>query len=105
MTCITNIVPKRRLLPKLAAVAAVSAVLALGAFAVPASAQGRDGEYRCGSMYQRVMGAYQAQSPHYAEMLDHYNARCLSGSSVAPTWQGDGYNQPGYSHGRWRGGW
>ena len=83
------------------------AAAALFAVAGTASASAQD---HCGFMYQRVMQAYQSQSPHYAQMLDHYNARCLSGSSAAPTWQGEGYQgydsyRPGYSHGRWRGGW
>src|SRR5204863_8498113 len=43
----------------------------------------------CGSMYQDVMQAYQVQSPHYGQMLNHYNARCLSGSSARPAWDGD----------------
>jgi len=43
----------------------------------------------CGFMYQRVMEAYQVQSPHYGQMLNHYNARCLSGSSARPVWDGD----------------
>jgi hypothetical protein len=43
----------------------------------------------CGRMYQRVMEAYQAQSPHYAGMLNRYNARCLSGSSMQPTGNGE----------------
>ena len=38
----------------------------------------------CGFQYQRVMEAYQMQSPQYGQMLDHYNARCLSGSSTMP---------------------
>jgi len=46
----------------------------------------------CGRMHHRVMGAYQAQSPHYAQMRDHYNARCLSGSSQR-TWGRDDHHQ------------
>jgi hypothetical protein len=38
----------------------------------------------CGFQYQRVMEAYQMQSPQYGQMLDQYNARCLSGSSNIP---------------------
>ena len=66
-------------------------------------------------MYQRVMEAYQMQSPHYGQMLNHYNARCLSGSSTQPTWRADnGYrydndrrghdNDRGHDD-RWRRGW
>jgi len=42
MTCIINTPSKRRLSAKLAAGVAVSAILALGTFAAPASADGRD---------------------------------------------------------------
>jgi hypothetical protein len=45
MTCITNITSKRRLSPKLAAVAVVAAVLAFGTFAIPANADD-DGHHR-----------------------------------------------------------
>lgn len=45
MNWITNITSKRRLSPKLAAVAVVSAVLSLGSFALPASADW-DGHHR-----------------------------------------------------------
>jgi hypothetical protein len=40
----------------------------------------------CGFMHQRVMQAYQTQSPHYGRMLDRYNAHCLSGSSTQRNW-------------------
>ena len=91
------------------AIAMAAAALFAVAGAASASAQ-----EDCGSMYQRVMGAYQAGSPHYSQMVEHYNARCLSGSSAQPTWQGErypgyqGYDNGsgwGYSHGRLRGGW
>jgi hypothetical protein len=52
----------------------------------------------CGNMYNRVLGAYQAQSPYYTQMLNHYNARCLSGASAQPTWSGD--NRYWYGHDR-----
>ena len=60
----------------------------------------------CGHMYQRVMEAYQTQSPHYGGMLNRYNARCLSGSSMQPTWNGEpsyrnDYNHRGYDQDRW----
>ena len=66
-------------------------------------------------MYQRVMNAYQMQSPQYGQMLDHYTARCLSGSSSQPTWMGDYRHQwrdayvndrrGGYGNDYWRRGW
>ena len=68
----------------------------------------------CGFMYQHVMEAYQMQSPNYSQMLNDYNARCLSGGSFQPAWEGQrdyrydqdrhGYDndRPGYSGGRWR---
>ena len=54
-----------------------------------ASASARE---NCGLMYQRVMEAYQTQSPRYSHMLNHYSANCLSGSSQ-PAW-GTEYRQP-----------
>ena len=57
-------------------------------------------------MYQRVMEAYQMQSPHYGQMLNRYNARCLSGSSQR-TWGRDDYHRydndrhHGYSDNQW----
>ena len=87
------------------------AMAAAALFAVVASAP-VSAQENCSFRYQRLMEAYQAQSPHYGQMVEHYNARCLSGSSAAPTWQGDRYqgyqgydNAPGYSHGRFRSGW
>jgi hypothetical protein len=70
-----------------------------------ASAQGN-----CGHMYQRVMQAYQAQSPHYGGMLNRYNAQCLSGSSMQPTWNGETRyryerGRRGYDNDRWHRGW
>jgi hypothetical protein len=84
------------------------AIAAAALFAV-AGAASASAQENCGFAYQRVMEAYQTHSPYYAQMLDHYNARCLSGSSQ-PTWQGDrypryGYDRPSYSHGRMLGGW
>jgi hypothetical protein len=43
----------------------------------------------CGSMYQRVMEAYQVQSPHYGQMLNRYTVQCLSGGSSRPAWRDD----------------
>ena len=70
-----------------------------------ASAQGN-----CGHMYQRVMEAYQTQSPHYGGMLNHYNARCLSGSSMQPAWGGEPryrheHDRRGYDYDREHRGW
>jgi hypothetical protein len=62
------------------AVAAAALFAAVGSASVSA-------QENCSFMYQRVMEAYQVQSPHYGQMLNHYNARCLSGSSQ-PTWEG-----------------
>ena len=67
-------------------------------------------------MYQRVMEAYQMQSPHYGQMLNHYNARCLSGSSSQPTWGANNHyrhdnhrrghdNDLDHDGDRWRRGW
>ena len=64
------------------------AVTAAALFAVVGSASASAQE-DCGYMHQRVMEAYQARSPHYAEMLNRYNARCLSGSSALPSRDGD----------------
>ena len=64
------------------ALAAASLLTAAGSASVSA-------QEHCGSMYQRVINAYQMQSPQYGQMLDHYTARCLSGSSSQPTWSGD----------------
>ena len=80
---------------------AVIAAAALCAMVGSASAQ-----ENCGFMYQRVMEAYQAQSPYYTRMVNHYNARCFSGSSQ-PAWGGD-YRQRydrGYGGDYWRRGW
>jgi hypothetical protein len=59
------------------AVAVAALFVGLGSISVPA-------QENCGSQYQRVMQAYQMQSPQYGQMLDYYNARCLSGSSAMP---------------------
>jgi hypothetical protein len=68
------------------AIAASVAALCLAVSSVPVLAQ-----ENCGFAYQRVMQAYQEQSPYYTQMLSHYNEQCLSGSSFQPTWEG-------YSH-------
>jgi len=59
------------------AVAIAALFVGLGSVSVPA-------QENCGSQYQRVMQAYQMQSPQYGQMLDQYNARCLSGASAMP---------------------
>ena len=68
------------------AVAAAALFAAVGSASVSA-------QENCGFMYQRVMEAYQVQSPHYGQMLNHYNARCLSGSSTRPGWEGDRHHR------------
>jgi hypothetical protein len=50
----------------------------------------------CGRMHHRVMEAYQTRSPDYGQMLNHYNARCLSGSSARPGWERDDRNRHEY---------
>jgi hypothetical protein len=87
------------------AVAAAALFAAVGSASVSA-------QENCSFMYQRVMEAYQVQSPHYGQMLNHYNVRCLSGSSQ-PTWEGGhrhrydndrrGYDNDrrGYDEDRW----
>jgi hypothetical protein len=71
-------------------------------------------QQNCGHMYQRVMEAYHMQSPHYGSMLNRYNARCLSGSSMQPTWNGETRNRydnrydndrRGNDYDRWHRGW
>jgi hypothetical protein len=61
------------------AIAMAIAALFVGIGSASVSAQ-----ENCGLQYQRVMQAYQMQSPQYGQMLDYYNARCLSGSSAMP---------------------
>jgi hypothetical protein len=80
------------------------AVAAAALFAVAGSAS-VSAQENCGFMYQRVMQAYQAQSPYYAQMLDHYNARCLSGSSSQRTWGRDDRHRYDNDRDHWRRGW
>jgi hypothetical protein len=87
------------------ATALAAATLCVVAGLAPASAQ-----ENCGYMYQRVMEAYQIQSPHYGGMLNHYNARCLSGSSMQPAWNGENpyryeHDRRGYDYDPWHRGW
>ena len=77
-------------------IAIVAAALFVAAGSVSVSAQ-----ENCGSMYQDVMQAYQVQSPHYGQMLNHYNARCLSGSSARPVWDGDHRHRYDHDRGRY----
>jgi hypothetical protein len=75
------------------AIAIAAAALCVVVGAASASAQ-----EDCGALYSRMMQAYQfgVQSPRYAEMLNHYNARCLSGSSNV-----EGYHQRRHDDDRW----
>ena len=83
-------------------IALAAGALLVAAGALPAAAQYAGGD--CTDMYNRTMAAYQGygpQSPQYAELLNHYNGRCLSGSSAAPASSyGDAqpyYAQPYYA--------
>src|SRR4051812_47204179 len=87
-----------------------SIVLAATALCAVVGSTAVSAQENCGFMYQRVMEAYQAQSPHYGQMLGHYNAHCLAGSSARQTWNGDhrrGYDRDrrGYSDDRDRRGY
>jgi hypothetical protein len=57
---------------------AIAGMLLLNSGALPAAAQS------CGELYNRMMGAYQAGSPQYAEMLSRYNARCAGAPAPGP---------------------
>jgi hypothetical protein len=59
-------------------------VIAVAALFVGLGSASVSAQENCGFQYQRVMQAYQTQSPQYGQMLDYYNARCLSGSSTMP---------------------
>jgi hypothetical protein len=93
------------------AIAMAAAALFAAAGSASASASTQE---NCGFMHHRVMEAYQQQSPHYRQMLNHYNARCLSGSSQ-PTGEGNRrrydydrhgeYNHYGDNDDRGRRGW
>jgi hypothetical protein len=74
--------------------------VAAAALCVVAGSASVSAQENCAFMYQRVMEAYQAQSPYYSRMINHYNARCLSGSSQ-PAW-GDDYRQH-YDYDRYQG--
>jgi hypothetical protein len=92
------------------------AMSAAALFAVAGSTSASAQE-NCGFMYQHVIEAYQMQSPHYGQMFNHYNARCVSGASAGPTWDGDyrhrydhdrgryDNDRLGYDYDRGRGGW
>ena len=71
------------------------AMAAAALFAVVGSASASAQE-DCGAMYNRVMGAHQTQSPYYTQMLNHYNTRCLSGSSSM-----EGYHHRRHDDDRW----
>ncbi len=84
------------MLIKTPVIALAAGALLLAAGALPASAQYAPYE-SCTDLYARTMAAYQngPQSPQYAEMLNYYSERCLSGSSAAPAYPyGYGYAQP-----------
>jgi hypothetical protein len=76
------------------AIAAAALFAAVGATSVSA-------QENCGFMFERVMEAYQVQSSHYGQMLNHYNARCLSGSSARPVWDGDHRHRYDHDRGRY----
>ena len=73
--------------------------IAAAALDVAIGAASASAQQNCGALYSRVMQAYQfdAQSPRYFEMLNHYNARCLSGSSSR-----EGYHYRRHDDDRWR---
>jgi hypothetical protein len=85
------------------AIGAVALSAVLGSTAVKA-------QESCPSMYNRMMGIYQANpySPAYAQMLPYYNSRCASGASYQSSqpqpypdsaysqYEQPGYQQPGY---------
>jgi hypothetical protein len=81
--------------------------VAAAALCVVAGSASVSAQENCGFLYQRVMEAYQAQSPYYSRIVNHYNARCLSGSSQ-PAWGGQRYQydrDQGYGGDHWRRGW
>jgi len=76
------------------AIAITAAALCVVVGVASASAQ-----ENCGALYSGMMQDYQfgAQSPRYAERLNHYNERCLSGSSSMEV-----YHQRRHDGDRWR---
>jgi len=66
--------------------------IAAAGFCIVVGAAGASAQENCGALYSRVMQAYQSDvlSPRYAEMLNRYNAQCLSGSS---SMEGDHYRR------------
>jgi len=72
--------------------------IAAAALCVVVGTASASAQENCGAFYNRMMQAYQsdAQSPRYAEMLNHYNARCLSGSSSM-----EGYHHRRHDDDRW----
>ena len=62
--------------------------IAAAALCIVAGSASVSAQQSCGNLYNRVMETYQAvgpQSPQYAQMVDHYNASCASGSSTMPS--------------------
>jgi hypothetical protein len=87
------------------AIAISASALCLAVSSVPVLAQ-----ENCGFAYQRVMQAYQEQSPYYSQMLNRYNEQCLSGSSSQPAWEGHSHHRydqdrRGYDNDRRHWGW
>jgi hypothetical protein len=70
--------------------------IAAAALCIVAGSASVSAQQSCGNLYNRVMETYQAvgpQSPQYAQLVDHYNASCLSGSSAMPN-SAYSYQQP-----------
>ena len=70
--------------------------IAVAALCIVAGSASVSAQQSCGNLYNRVMETYQAvgpQSPQYAQLVDHYNASCLSGSSAMPN-SAYSYQQP-----------
>src|ERR1700693_6204956 len=63
-------------------IAAATLGVALGSASVSA-------QESCGNLYNRVMSSYQTygpQSQEYTRISNYYSARCLAGSSAAPSY-------------------
>ena len=70
--------------------------IAVAALCIVAGSASVSAQQSCGHLYNQVMETYQAvgpQSPQYAQLVDHYNASCLSGSSAMPS-SAYSYQQP-----------
>ena len=65
-----------------------SMIIAATTIGVVLGATSASAQENCGNLYNRVMSSYQTygpQSQEYARISNYYSARCLSGSSTAPT--------------------